>query len=78
MRSLWVLDKRVHTILCYLVGTLNGSPFPSPVSAAIILSENYSVVPVSDKKSNNVPIPVLIHGCLHANEHLMRIFEALL
>ena len=69
MRSLWVLAKRVHTTLCCLMGTLNGSPFPSPVSLPIILGGNYSVVPVSDRKSNNVPIPVCMHGCLHANEH---------
>jgi hypothetical protein len=69
MRSLWVLGKRVHSTLCYLVGTLNGSPFPSPVSTAIMLGEYYSAVPEPDKKSNNVPIPVLIHGCLYVNEY---------
>ena len=39
MRSLWVLAKRVHTTLCCLMGTLNGSPFPSPVSLPIYLVE---------------------------------------
>ena len=71
MRSLWVLGERVqvHTTHCYLVGTLNGSPFPSPVSAFIILSGCYSAVLVSDKDRDNLPRPALVHGCLHANGH---------